>query len=221
MHERLIAAAAGRTYRHVAELTSTNAETVRRYMNGQSPSAEFLQAMCAALGLSGTWLLTGVGPMRADEITSAALRQADPSDLLGAMAGSIETLIDRVSRLELYVHTMETRVRAGQVGRSATESDGTASALSGVGSTLEPVRLETGEASNVRTFLSSSAGAVSAGPGSVSKEQASDVQAAQRASKVAKAIPRAAARASEHGHAADERVGDPGSHAGRPRPDAR
>ncbi|MCA9279538.1 MAG: helix-turn-helix transcriptional regulator [Phycisphaeraceae bacterium] len=114
LHERLIAAAGGRTYRHLSELTGTNSETVRRYMNGQSPSAEFLQALCVSLGISGTWLLTGSGPMRSEDLKGDALRMADPSDLLGAMAATVEGMLDRVSRLETYVQTLETRVRASK-----------------------------------------------------------------------------------------------------------
>ena len=38
-------------------------ETVRRYLNGQRPSPEFLAALCRELGVSPQWLLLGEGQM--------------------------------------------------------------------------------------------------------------------------------------------------------------
>ncbi|MEM0983081.1 MAG: hypothetical protein AAGI17_03920 [Planctomycetota bacterium] len=81
-------------------------------MQGQAPSAEFLIGMCAALGVSANWLLTGHGPMRASEIRKDALRQADAGELLTAMSETMTALLDRVSRLERYMQTIETRLRA-------------------------------------------------------------------------------------------------------------
>ena len=113
IHERVRAAAGERTNRVLAELTGASPETVRRYMSGQAPSVEFLSAFCRALEHNGDWLLTGRGPMKAVDVKHHALGEARAADLLGAMAGSIETLIDRVDRMEKYVQTLETRVRAG------------------------------------------------------------------------------------------------------------
>ena len=107
----MAAAVGNRTYRHVAELTGASAESVRRYMDGAPPSAEFLTGLCRALGISGEWLLTGRGPMRAQDVGTHALRQAGAPDLLAALANSVETLIDRVERLEVFVSTMEVRLR--------------------------------------------------------------------------------------------------------------
>jgi len=116
LHARLISAAGERTCRELGELTGVHPETVRRYMNGQSPSVEFLTGLCAALGLSGTWMLTGHGPMHAADAKRAALGEAEAPELMSAMAGTLGGLIDRVGRLEGYVQTLETRVR----GASAT-----------------------------------------------------------------------------------------------------
>jgi len=82
-------------------------------MTTQAPAAEFLSAFCSALGVNGDWLLTGRGPMKASDVKHHALGEARAGDLLGAMAGSIEVLIDRVDRTEKYVQTLETRVRGG------------------------------------------------------------------------------------------------------------
>lgn len=111
----MLAAAGRRSYRQVGDMTRTHPETARRYMSGQSPSAEFLSAFCAALGISADWLLTGRGPMRLADQKEHTLREADASDLLGAMAATIEDIVGRLDRVELYVQTMETRVRAKPV----------------------------------------------------------------------------------------------------------
>lgn len=111
LHERIHTAVGGRTYRAIAELTGSNAETVRRYMMGQAPSADFLAALCPALGLNAQWLLTGRGPMKASHIKAQALNEASAADLLAAMSRTLERLTDRVERLEVFVTTLEARLR--------------------------------------------------------------------------------------------------------------
>ncbi|MFG0326058.1 MAG: hypothetical protein ACF8SC_02150 [Phycisphaerales bacterium JB037] len=115
LHERMRAAVGARTFRHLSELTGTHHETVRRYMQGQAPSVEFVSALCGALGLNANWMLTGRGPMRQAEVRAASLQQADASELLAAMATTIEVLIKRVERLEVFLQTMEVRLRAAPV----------------------------------------------------------------------------------------------------------
>jgi transcriptional regulator with XRE-family HTH domain len=112
LHERLEAAAGRLSYRRLGELTRTSPETVRRYMQGHAPSVQFLTDVCAALGINGSWLLTGLGPMRAADVRTHALKQADPAELLTAIADSLTTLLERVDRLEQYMQQVETRVRA-------------------------------------------------------------------------------------------------------------
>lgn len=112
LHQRLADAVGKRTYRRIGELTGTHPETVRRYMQGQAPSAEFLAGICSVLGLNGSWLLTGHGPMLMRDIRSDALGQADAAELLTAVSNTLTQLIDRVERLEMYVQTLDTRVRA-------------------------------------------------------------------------------------------------------------
>ncbi|MGV6814596.1 MAG: helix-turn-helix domain-containing protein [Phycisphaerales bacterium] len=110
-HARLNAAAGQISYRKLGGLTDTHPETVRRYMQGQAPSATFLTNLCRVLGISGEWLLTGRGPMKVSQIKSHALGQADPSELMTAVANTLTDLCDRMDRLERYVQTLETRVR--------------------------------------------------------------------------------------------------------------
>jgi transcriptional regulator with XRE-family HTH domain len=111
-HERLAAVVGQRSSRHIGDLTSTNHETVRRYLTGFAPSIEFVQAVCKAFGVSAEWLLTGKGPMKASDIRRNALREADAGELLTALATTVETLIARVDRLEILLQSMETRLRA-------------------------------------------------------------------------------------------------------------
>lgn len=119
LHERMTAAAGRLSFRELGDLTGTHPETVRRYMQGQAPSVEFLTRLCAERAISATWLLTGRGPMHQNDVRSEALREADTSELLGAMAESLEALLARVERLELFVHTLEARVRAARSGRES------------------------------------------------------------------------------------------------------
>jgi transcriptional regulator with XRE-family HTH domain len=114
LHDRIQAVAGGMTYRALAEATSQHPETVRRYMQGQAPSVEFLSALCFRFDVSAQWLLTGQGPIKHTEMRAHALQQANPSELLAAIAAALERLTDRVDRIEVFVQTMEARVRAGR-----------------------------------------------------------------------------------------------------------
>ena len=111
LHDRIINIVGDRTYRNLGDLTQTNCETVRRYMAGCSPSAEFLSGLCQSLGVSGHWLLTGRGPMRESDMVQEALRHAKAGDLMGAMATTLQQLVERVESLEQYVQQIDTRVR--------------------------------------------------------------------------------------------------------------
>jgi transcriptional regulator with XRE-family HTH domain len=122
LHERLQAIAGNLTYRNLAELTKIHPETVRRYMQGQAPSVEFLAAVCVAMGVNGEWILTGRGPMRNSDVKSHALKEANAAELLSAVATTLEKLQDRVERLEVFVQTLEARVRgAARPGASDAE----------------------------------------------------------------------------------------------------
>lgn len=122
LHERLLEVVGDRTYRALADLTGQNAETVRRYMQGQSPSVEFLAAVCGTLGVSADWLLTGQGPMRLAEARRQALAHVNPGELLSAVAASLEALTDRVERVEVFVQTLESRIRASAPPPASADS---------------------------------------------------------------------------------------------------
>ncbi|MFK7883747.1 MAG: hypothetical protein AB8F26_06140 [Phycisphaerales bacterium] len=111
LHQRLHDAIGKTTFRRLGDLTDTHPETVRRYMQGQSPSAPFLSKVCASFGICGEWLLTGKGPMKISEMRQHALREADASELLGAIAKNLSDLGERMDRLERFVQGLETRVR--------------------------------------------------------------------------------------------------------------
>ena len=49
LHDRLAKCAGNHTFRRLGELTQTHPETVRRYMQGQAPSADFLSTGNGAL----------------------------------------------------------------------------------------------------------------------------------------------------------------------------
>ena len=111
LHDRLSSVAGARTYRALGELTNTHPETVRRYMQGQSPAVDFLAALCHSMAINADWLLTGRGPMHVSDLRAAALRDANPSELHSAMASTLTSLVERVARLETYCQTLETRLR--------------------------------------------------------------------------------------------------------------
>lgn len=111
-NDRLLKAVGERTYRKIASLSKTHPKTVRRYMQGQTPSVEFLASLARGLGLNGSWLLTGDGPVRQSEVRGDALRDADVSELLTAMADTIENVDSRLQRLETFVQTLESRLFA-------------------------------------------------------------------------------------------------------------
>ncbi len=133
-HERLVAAAGSITYRALGELTGVHPENVRRYMQGQAPSAEFLAAFCQQLGINGEWMLTGRGPMRSGEVRTDALTRANPGELLGALAGTVERISERVELVEMYTQTLESRLRARQrqAGAGDTHHDHAPSPAPGV-----------------------------------------------------------------------------------------
>lgn len=112
IHERVRSLVGVKTYRTVADMTGYNAETVRRYMLGQEMSVDFLASLARATNASAEWLLTGRGPMKRTGVQAHALQEASVSELLNAMARTLERLAARVERLESYAQTLETRVRA-------------------------------------------------------------------------------------------------------------
>lgn len=119
----MVTIAGDRTYRRLGELTDTHPETVRRYLQGQAPSAEFLTRLCQVFGINGEWLLTGRGPMKLDQIRAEALREADSAELLQALSKTVAVLIERVERLEVFVQTLDTRLRVASTTIAAESVD--------------------------------------------------------------------------------------------------
>lgn len=75
-------------------------------MSGQTPSVDFLAGLCGAFGLNPDWLLTGHGPMRRTEVRDEVLGNANATELLRAMSESVDSMIDRVGRLERNAESM-------------------------------------------------------------------------------------------------------------------
>ncbi|MCA9294052.1 MAG: hypothetical protein KDA20_09585 [Phycisphaerales bacterium] len=123
LHERILAIVGDRTYRAIGNITDTNSETVRRYLQGQAPSVEFLVALCNRFDVNAHWLITGHGAMKYSETMAEALRSANPAELLSAVADALERLTDRMDRLEVFVQTLDVRVRS--VAVSAHHDGGT------------------------------------------------------------------------------------------------
>lgn len=112
LHERIHATVGDRTYRSIGQITGHNPETVRRYLQGLAPSVEFLAALSARFDVSAHWLMTGHGAMKYSDAKSHALKEANPAELLSAVAEALERLTDRVQRLEVFVQTLEAKVQA-------------------------------------------------------------------------------------------------------------
>lgn len=90
LHQRLALVVADQTVRQVASATGLHAETVRRYLRGQSPSVEFLAGFCRAYDVNGHWLLTGEGAPFVEEMSAEALRVSSASALLRTLADRFE-----------------------------------------------------------------------------------------------------------------------------------
>lgn len=126
IHSRLRMAADGKSFRKLAQVTGLNAETVRRYMQGQTPSVLFLSNFCTSLGVSANWLLTGDGPMYAKDIQREAMGEMDAGELMSAMADQVHHLFERVDRLEAFVQQMDVLLHAHlhDSDRAPTEHQG-------------------------------------------------------------------------------------------------
>jgi transcriptional regulator with XRE-family HTH domain len=111
LHHRLRQAIGRRSYREVGELTKVHAETVHRYLTGQTPSTEFVIEVAEATGVNVGWLLTGEGPVYRKDVKLHALRDANPTELLHAVAQTLEALMERVDRLERFIMDVDARAR--------------------------------------------------------------------------------------------------------------
>ena len=112
LHKRMASVVGETSYASIADKTGTTAATARRYLLGQSPSVEFLQSLCDAHHVNAHWLLTGQGAMYSRDAKTHALRHANPTELMAAIARALESLTERLDRLETFVQTQEARLRA-------------------------------------------------------------------------------------------------------------
>lgn len=107
LHERMLIVVGDRTYRLVGELTDTHPETVRRYLQGQSPSVEFITALCGAFGINTEWLLRATGPKRCCDALGESLRVASSSQLLGVIGSTLDALGERIASLEAAMDRLQ------------------------------------------------------------------------------------------------------------------
>lgn len=125
---RLREAVGTRTYRHLAELTGTHHETVRRYMQGQSPSAPFLAKLCEELGLNANWLLNGHGPMHRSELRTTELQNAEASELFDGIGDHFDDFRERLDRLEQSILELHQWTRSAEARLDGSGAPGGASA---------------------------------------------------------------------------------------------
>ncbi len=65
---RVIALIESKSRRDVARTTGVSTETLRRYLRGDSPSCEFIMALCEEFGVSAHWLMFGQGPRLSEDL---------------------------------------------------------------------------------------------------------------------------------------------------------
>lgn len=82
LRDRLNRVLGSQSCRAIGTRTSTNPETVRRYLTNGHPSIEFLIAVIRAYDISANWLLLGIGPPRQSEVLDHSIRSATLSQLL-------------------------------------------------------------------------------------------------------------------------------------------
>lgn len=121
LHRRIVSVVGDTTFEAVAKTTRTSPATARRYLTGHAPSVDFLQSLCDHYRVNAHWLLTGHGPMYARDARAHALTHANPTELMGAIARALESMTERLDRLEAFVQTQEARLKAAaaRTGRDA------------------------------------------------------------------------------------------------------
>jgi hypothetical protein len=189
-HDRLLEAAGEISYRKLGRLTDTHPETVRRYMQGQAPSATFLTNMCHVMGISGEWLLTGRGPMKCSEMRTHALSHADPSELLTAVANTLTDLCDRVDRLERFVQGIETRLNVLSPAGTSQDAKGTHGIASELMNDAKPNGSEGNQALGNQKNTAVDSGSMRAGSSKRDARESAAIKASEQTSagRIGKAI---------------------------------
>lgn len=106
---------AGSSLRSLAETLGINAETLRRMYLNQRPSAQLLSLLCEKCGVSGDWLLMGIGPQMKAEIIQECLRNATAPELCQAVARRWRDLQEQIERITLLHAPAD--ARASTIGR--------------------------------------------------------------------------------------------------------
>lgn len=99
------------SYGRIGEPIGMNHETVRRMFNGGTPTAALIAGLTSKFGISAHWLLLREGPRRCDEFARWAMRQADASDLLHALADKWVDVSDRLIQASRYLSMAEAKSR--------------------------------------------------------------------------------------------------------------
>lgn len=124
LDRRLREAVGTRTYRHLGELTRTHHETVRRYMQGQTPSASFLANLCEELGLNANWLLNGHGPMHRADLRTTELQNAEASELFKGIAAHFDECRERLGRVEQAIQGLHQWTRSVEARLGGSDAKG-------------------------------------------------------------------------------------------------
>jgi hypothetical protein len=110
LHQRLRRVLGAVGPKELSELIGMHPETIRRYLNGTKPSAEFVSAFCRQRGIDARWLLTGDGPMRYTPAVERSEVDMDP------LIAATEELLGRSRRLE---RAIEAEHRSGSAAGPA------------------------------------------------------------------------------------------------------
>lgn len=94
IHERIADVVVGMTFAELGAITECNAETARRYVNGDSvPSIQFVARLAQVTDVSLRWLVTGEGPRYDRRSIELDLQELSLRELFSAIG-------DRVGLLE-------------------------------------------------------------------------------------------------------------------------
>lgn len=120
LQERLQSVCRPFSFREIADLTGSNHESVRRYLNGQNPGVLFVIRLCEVLHISADWLLLGRGtPMYLAE--SAKVNDESLTRTLDALGEHFKQLALELAKSGQIAHAAE---NAGSEIRSPAETNG-------------------------------------------------------------------------------------------------
>lgn len=124
VRERLKEVLKGQSCRTIAMRTGTHPETVRRYLAFGHPSVEFVGMIAREYGISGDWLLLGIGTARPQERVERALRDASLPRLLRGIADKLAA-----EEIDVVPQSRESRLRMSDARRALAETTISATGL--------------------------------------------------------------------------------------------